>query len=105
MPERCPTCNARCAGKPQCHRCGMELAPLQALLNASRDHLTQARQNFHDGHFEAMLINARRAVALWQTPAGQKLLALAALATRRFDLALRLWYQIRGKEAQHDSRI
>ena len=90
--ERCPTCRARYAGeRPLCHRCGMDLGRLVALKQAGAQHLSQALRDFDHRDFESMFVNARRAQSLFQTHTGHRLLAVAALATRRFGVAVDLW--------------
>lgn len=93
--KRCPTCSARISGKSQCHRCGMDFTSLLNLEAAWQQHLREARHCFSQQDFEGMFFNARRACALRQTTQGWQTLAIAALATRRYDVGLGCWQRLK----------
>lgn len=92
--DRCPSCNARYAGKPTCHRCGTDLSRLAAIEAEARDRLTQASAACSGADYEAMYQDALRSCRLRRTPSADTALAIAALLTRRFDIALGQWARI-----------
>jgi len=93
--ERCPTCNARYTGGCDCHRCGTGLKELTEIEASAEAHLTRARTAFAAGDAEAAFAEARRACALRESPAAARLLAISAIKTGRFGLALGQWRKLR----------
>ncbi len=93
--ERCPTCNARYKGRPECHRCGTPLSGLTDIENQAADHREKAVEAFNQGDFQEMYFHARRAAALFRTPHREKLLACAALAAGDPQAALSAWKRLR----------
>lgn len=89
--EKCPVCNARYAGKARCHRCRTDLAPLLNVLSQADAHYRRAVSARNRRDFKAMFHHARRSYQLHRGEATRKLLAVAALLNRKFDLALALW--------------
>ena len=94
--ERCPTCGARHAGGPSCHRCRTDLGQVLATERAAARHRRQARAALGRGDRAAARAHAARACALHRSPESVTVLAVAALADRDFPAALRLWRQIRN---------
>ncbi len=97
--ERCPTCGARHAGGPSCHRCRTDLRQVLAVERAAARHRQRARAALGRGdHAEARNL-AARACALHRSPESLTALAVAALADRDFPAALRLSREIRSRSA------
>ena len=94
--ERCPTCGARHAGGPTCHRCRTDLGQVLAIERAAARHRRQARAALSGGDRAAARAHAGRARALHRSPESVTVLAVAALADRDFPAALRLWRQLRN---------
>ena len=93
--ERCPTCNAKYAGGYDCHRCGTGLKDLTEIEASAEAHLTRARTAFAAGDAETAFAEARRACALHESSAAAWLLAVSALKTGHFGLALGQWRKLR----------
>jgi hypothetical protein len=89
--ERCPTCKAKYKGKPVCHRCKTDLSLLIKIEKDAAMHLQKAYQAFEEGDYEDMFFNARRSCSLRQLPGGKKMLACAAILTRRYKNAITLY--------------
>ena len=94
--ERCPTCGARHAGGPTCHRCRTDLRQVLAIERAAARHRRQARAALERGDRTAARAHAARACALHRSPESLTALAVAALADRDFPAALQLWREIRN---------
>ena len=94
--ERCPTCGARHAGGPTCHRCRTDLGQVLAIERAAARHRQQARAALDRGDHAAARAHAGRACALHRSPESLVTLAATALAARDFPAALRLWREIRN---------
>ena len=94
--ERCPTCGARHAGGPSCHRCRTDLGQVLAIERAAAGHRRQARVALDSGDRVAARAHAGRACALHRSPESLTVLALAALADNDFPATLRLWREIRA---------
>ncbi|MYN64600.1 MAG: hypothetical protein F4X11_06170 [Acidobacteria bacterium] len=94
--ERCPTCGARHAGGPSCHRCRTDLGQVLAIERAAARHRRQARAALEHGDREAARAHAGRACALHRSPESLTALAVTALAAGDFPAALRLWREIRA---------
>ena len=94
--ERCPTCGARHAGGPSCHRCRTDLRQVLAIERAAARHRRLARAALERGDRGEARAHAGRACALHRSPASLVVLALAALADGDFPAALRLWREIRS---------
>jgi len=88
--ERCPVCNARYAGKRQCHRCKADIGMLADIEEAASSYRQKAIDAYHATDYPLMLDHARRACSLRKTPEALRLMACAAFLTRRFDMAMRL---------------
>ncbi len=95
--ERCPTCGARYAGGPSCHRCRTDLRQVLAIERAAARRRRQARAALDRGDRVEARTCAGRAGALHRSPESLTMLALAALADRDFPAALRLWREIRAE--------
>jgi len=93
--ERCPTCGARHAGGPSCHRCRTDLGQVLAIERAASRHRRQARAALDRGDCAVARAHAGRACALHRSPESLVTLAAATLADRDFPAALRLWREIR----------
>ena len=94
--ERCPTCGARHAGGPSCHRCRTDLRQVLAIERAAARWRRQAHAALDRGDCQEARAHAGRACALHRSPESLAVLALAALTDRDFPAALRLWSEIRG---------
>ena len=94
--ERCPTCGARHAGGPSCHRCRTDLGQVLAIERAAARHRRQARAALSRGARAAARAHAARACALHRSPESVTVLAVAALADRDFPAALRLLSALTG---------
>ena len=97
--ERCPTCGARHAGGPSCHRCRTDLGQVLAIERAAARHRCHARAALDRGDRAAARAHAGRACDLHRSPESLAVLALAALAASDFPAALRLWREIRAGSA------
>ena len=97
--ERCPTCGARHAGGPSCHRCQTDLRQVLAVERAAARYRRQTRAALDRGDRAEARDRAGRACALHRSPASVTALALAALADRDFPAALRLWREVRAGSA------
>ena len=91
--ERCPTCRAKYRGGDSCYRCQTDLRQVLALERAAVDHRQQAVAALQDHCFHAAHDHAQRACELHRTSDSVKLLALTALAGRKFDQALIFWQE------------
>ncbi len=87
--ERCPTCNAKYAGKRLCHRCKTDLGALVAIEERAYAHLEKAKAAFASNDLHEMFFHAKRSCSLRRTPEAAKLLSCAALLFNRFDLAIK----------------
>jgi len=88
--ERCPTCNIKYQGMRTCRRCKTELGPLLDIEEESLTHYKAAVEAYSLNDFSRMFFHAKRSFSLLQTPEARRLLACAALLTRRFNLSLAL---------------
>ncbi|MEW6258520.1 MAG: hypothetical protein AB1547_01290 [Thermodesulfobacteriota bacterium] len=86
--ERCPVCNARYAGKRQCHRCKADLDRIVDTESAAREFQRQAISAYAAGDPPDMLRAAERSCSLHTTAESLRLLACASLLNRRFDRAM-----------------
>ena len=93
--EHCPTCGARHAGGPSCHRCRTDLRQVLAIERAAASHRRQARAALERGDRAEARNRARRACTLHRSSESLAALALAALADSDFPAAIRLWREIR----------
>ena len=99
--ERCPTCGARYAGGPSCHRCRTDLRQVLAVEQAAAHCRRQALEALDRGDRAVARERAARACALHRTPESLAAAALAALADRNFPAAVRLWREtVAGSEAR-----
>uniref|UniRef100_A0A7C4MPA6 Uncharacterized protein n=1 Tax=Desulfatirhabdium butyrativorans TaxID=340467 RepID=A0A7C4MPA6_9BACT len=87
--ERCPVCNAKYAGKRQCHRCKADLGRIEDTESAAGIFLQQAVSAYAAGDPPAMLEAAERSCSLHTTVKSLRMLACASLLNRRFDQAMR----------------
>ena len=94
--ERCPTCGARHAGGPSCHRCRTDLRQVLAIERAAARQRQEARAALDRGDRAEARAHAGRACALHRSPESLAVRAVAALAERDFTAALRLWREIRA---------
>ena len=94
--ERCPTCGARHAGGPSCHRCRTDLRQVLEVERCAARHRRLARAALDRGDRGEARARAGRACALHRDRESLIALALAALADRDFPAALRLWREIRA---------
>ena len=81
--ERCPTCGARHAGGPSCHRCRTDLRQVLAIERAAARRRRRARAALERGDRREARAHAGRACALHRSPESLAVLALAALADTR----------------------
>ena len=88
--ERCPVCNARYAGKRQCHRCKAAIGMLADIEEAANSYQELSLAAYHATDYPLMLDHARRSCSLRKTQEAVWLMACAAFLTRRFDMAMRL---------------
>ena len=88
--ERCPVCNARYAGKRQCHRCKADIGMLADIEEAADAYREKAFAAYQATDYPLMLDLARRSCSLKKTPEAVWLMACAAFLTRRFDMAIQL---------------
>ncbi len=89
--NRCPACNARLKVKRVCRRCNTDLASLLDLKITSYTEQKKAVSAYDSGNYTAMLAYAKRSLALVYTPETAKLLAMAAILNKKYDLALAVW--------------
>ena len=94
--EYCPTCGARHAGGPSCHRCRTDLGQVLAIERAAARHRRQARAALDRGDRAAARTHAGRACALHRSPESLAVFAVTALAAGDFPAALQLWRRIRA---------
>lgn len=94
--DRCPTCGARHAGGPSCHRCRTDLQQVLAVERAAAGCRREALAALDRGDRAAARERAARACALHRSPASLSAAALAALADRDFAAAVRLWRAARA---------
>ena len=102
--ERCPTCGARHAGGPSCHRCRTDLRQVLAIEQSAARRRRLARAALGRGDRGEARAHAGRACALHRSPESLAVLALAALADRDFPAALRLWREIRAESVPGEPR-
>lgn len=74
---RCPVCQARFRGTPDCSRCGADLRPLQLIALQAHQLEEQARHLLAKGDCAAARNALERACDLRCTPATRRLLLLA----------------------------
>ena len=89
--ERCPTCGARHAGGPTCHRCRTDLRQVLSVERAAAGCRREALAALDRGDRAAARERAARACALHRSPDNLAAAALGALADRDFPAAVRLW--------------
>ncbi len=93
--EHCPTCETRFRGEAICSRCGTDLSEVLAVEHMAIVWCHRARAALCQGHLEVAYGDAKRAVDIHRSDETVQVLALAALACRKFDEALALWQEIR----------
>jgi hypothetical protein len=91
--KRCPACNARYRGKEECHRCGMNIAPLLEIKTCAHNHFKRAIQSYCVEDYENMYTHARRANSLYQTRETMQVFACASILVKRFEEAIKTWQQ------------
>lgn len=89
--ERCPTCKAKYKGKPVCHRCKTDFSLLLQIENDAAMHLKKASRAFDEEDYDNMFFHAKRSFSLRQLPGAKKMLACAAILTRRYASAITLY--------------
>ena len=94
--ERCPTCGARHAGGPSCHRCRTDLRQVLSVERAAAGCRREALAALDRGDRAAARERAARACALHRSPDNLTAAALAALADRDFPAAVRWWRATRA---------
>ena len=94
--ERCPTCGARHAGGPSCHRCRTDLQQVLSVERAAAHCRRQALAALGRGDRAAARERASHACALHRSRESLTAAALAALADRDFPAAVRLWRATRA---------
>lgn len=92
--ERCPICNARYTGKKRCVRCKNEMEKFCKIEDMAAVCIKKAGDSFTAGDYRQMYENAERACALRRTEESAKMLACAALLTKKFDTAYNQWKDI-----------
>ncbi len=85
---RCPTCGARQGWSETCRRCGCEFDLLARLTRSYDDHDRRAREALQRGDPATAWEHARTCFRLDSRAEAARLLAVTALAARRFDDAL-----------------
>ena len=101
--DQCPACKARWSGKPTCHRCGADLARLAAIEADAADQLERALAAWRASQYDAMYQHARRSCELLRTPTATSALAVSALLTGRFDVALAQWRRLAGHRDEEET--
>lgn len=94
--NKCPACNARYKNSRICYRCKTDLGPLLDIEQQALVHKQQAVSAYMSNDFTAMFFNAKRSLSLFYTPDSARLLAVAAVLEKRFDLAFFLWNKLRA---------
>jgi len=94
--DRCPTCGARHAGGPSCHRCRTDLRHVLSVQRAAAGCRREALAALDRGDRAAARERAARACALHRSADNLAAAALAALADRDFPTAVRLWRETRA---------
>ena len=92
---RCPTCGAREIAGTSCHRCRTDLRQVLAVEQAAVQCRRRAAAALASGCGDRARALADRACALHRCHASVSLRAAVALADGEFDLALRLWREVR----------
>lgn len=88
---RCPTCRAPWRGAAPCPRCGTDLAPIMRVAARAWELREEARRALAAGDRDGeALALARAACRVHATPRGERLLALALLATGQMAEAISL---------------
>ena len=78
-PPRCPVCQARFRGTPECSRCGADLQPLMILAARAYQSRQAARQALLRGDFAGAHTLASQSQSLCFTQAGETLRLLSLL--------------------------
>jgi hypothetical protein len=96
--EQCPSCGASNKGEKTCRRCKLDLGPLMAVEENARIHIQQAFDAFERQDSSEMLFHARRAFSLKKSKTAARLLAVAAVLNKDYDLAVSLWVRILSRD-------
>ncbi|MDM8550186.1 hypothetical protein QUF72_08920 [Desulfobacterales bacterium HSG2] len=92
--ERCPTCNAKYAGKRLCHRCKTNLGVLVDIEEKAKEHLEAAKAALASDDIKQMFFHAKRSCSLRRTPEAERLLAYASLLVNQYDRAISSWRNV-----------
>ncbi|PIE70571.1 MAG: hypothetical protein CSA22_06835 [Deltaproteobacteria bacterium] len=87
--DACPACKAAYKGKGVCHRCKTDLKPFLRLEETAAAHAEKARRALQEAAYAEACFHAGRWTALKAAPEGVRILAVSALKTGRYDVALR----------------
>ena len=93
--DNCPACNARYKNSRICYRCKTDLESLLDIEQQALVHKQQAISAYMSNDFTAMFFNAKRSLSLFYTSESARLLAIAAVHKKKFDLAFFLWNKLR----------
>jgi len=100
---QCPTCGTRAVEDLFCRRCNTDLREMRAVERTAAWWRQRGAREVSRASGPEDMCKARayaeRACHLHRSRASLELLAVVALAEREFDLALRLWREIRCTDA------
>ncbi len=102
--ERCPVCRARLKDSTECFRCGMDFSPALSVHIEAEKLVARALFELREGRSEEAFMSALRAAEARSTPEIRKALAVAAVASGRFDLALSLWRSMREFSGENEKK-
>ncbi len=95
--DRCPTCQAKYREGDVCYRCQTDLRQILAVERAAVCYQLQTFAALRSERVYAAYNHAQRACELHRSPDSIKALALASLASRKFDEAVALWQEYRER--------
>jgi hypothetical protein len=95
--DRCPTCRAKYREGDVCYRCQTDLRQILAVEQAAVRCQLQTFAALRSRRHYAAYDYAQRACELHRSPDSMKALALASLASRKFDETVVLWQEYRER--------
>ncbi len=95
--DRCPTCQAKYREGDVCYRCQTDLRQIVAIEQAAIRCQQQTFAALRSRRLRTAYDCAKHACELHRSPDSIKALALASLASRKFDEAAMLWQEYRER--------
>ncbi len=95
--DKCPTCRANHREGDVCYRCQTDLRQILAVEQTAVHYQLQTFAALRSGLYYAAYDYAQRACELHRSLDSIKALALASLASRKFDEAVALWQEYRER--------